>query len=216
MYRSLLVVFLLLIWVPWGPWGSWGLMAGELSPEEMRRLEKRFVQTQQSIRTLRADFEQVIRMPGMRDPVVSRGEFLYRAPNDLRVTFTDPPGDYLLLRGDTFEMARAGKPPARKPSTDRSARALVAIRKVLRGEPESLEDKMDHKISRLDQEFVVSLTPVTRSPQLPEKIENRVDAETLLLRNMTITLPRGMFLEYRFSRPRRNIPLDGTLFQLRS
>jgi len=190
--------------------------ARDLSLEETRRIEERFVRTQKSTHTLRADFEQTIRFPGMRTPVVSRGEFLYRAPDDIRINFTDPAGDYLLLSGDTLEIARGGKAPVRKPSTHLSAKALVALRNVLRGTPEDTDGRMERKISSADGGFTVSITPVVRSARMPEKIENRVDADSLMLQTMTITLPHGGFMEFRFSRSRRDVPVDGDLFNMKS
>ena len=195
---------------------SLALHARDLSPEETRRVEERFVRAQKATHTLRADFEQTIRLPGMRTPVVSRGEFLYRAPDDLRVSFTEPLGDYLLLSGDTLEIARGGKSPVKKPSTDLSAKALVALRNVLRGTPENTEGQMDRKITSSAGEFTVSITPVVRSARMPEKIENRVDADSLMLRTMTITLPRGGFMEFRFARPRKDAPIDAGLFNMKS
>lgn len=190
--------------------------ARDLSPEETRRVEERFVRTQKSTRTLRADFEQTIRLPGMRAPVVSRGEFLYRAPDDLRINFTEPAGDYLLLSGETLEIVRGGKSPVRKPSTHLSAKALVALRNVLRGTPENTEGRMDRRISTADGVFTVSITPVVRSARMPEKIENRVDADSLMLQTMTITLPYGGFMEFRFSHSRKNAPVDADFFHMKS
>lgn len=191
------------------------LHAKDLSPDEMQHLERRFSEVQKSTRTLRADFKQEIRMPGMRRPVVSKGEFLYRAPDDLRVTFTEPPGDYLLLHGETLEMSRGGKPPVKKSSTDRAAKALVALRQVLRGSPEEADAGMNHKIRREDGQYIITITPTSRSPQLPEKIENRVDADSLILRNMAITLPRGIHLEYRLAHPRRDVPIAPGTFEMK-
>lgn len=202
MFRSSVILLALL---------PFTLQAKDLSPDEARGLEQRFIKTQKATRTLRTDFEQVIRMPGMREPVVSKGEFFYRAPDELRVTFTEPAGDSLLLRSETLEISRGGKTPAKKPASDRAARALVALRNVLRGLPESAENQMNHQIAREGDEFIVTITPAVRSPQMPEKIENRVAADSLLLRAMTITLPQGIFLEYRFSNPRRDAPADALL-----
>ncbi len=184
------------------------LRAENLSTVEAEALERRFVKMQRTTRTLRTDFEQTVRMSGMREPVVSRGEFFYRAPDELRVTFSEPPGDFFHLSGDTLEFSRGGAAPIRKPSSDGAARALMALRNVLRGTPESSEDPVDRRVAREGDEFVVTITPVVRSIRMPEKIENRVDAESLLLRTMTITLPRGISLEYRFFNPRRNAPSD--------
>ena len=146
----------------------------------------------------------------MRQPVVSEGRFYYQAPNQLRIDYSRPAGDYFWLNGDRFENRRRGKPPAAFDASHPSARALVALREVLRGTPPAGE--FQKQIKRKDGEFLVILTPLTPSPTLPRKIENRVDAKSLALLGMTITLPQGAVMEFVFEKLRRNQPLDPAIF----
>jgi outer membrane lipoprotein-sorting protein len=173
-------------------------------------LEARFLANQKNLESLQADFRQTITSPGMRQPVVSEGRFYYQAPNQLRIDYSRPAGDYFWLNGDRFEARRRGKPPAVLDASHPSARALVALREVLRGTPPAGE--FQKQIERKDGEFLVILTPLAPSPTLPRKIENRVDAKSLALLGMTITMPQGATMEFALENPLRNKPLDPAVF----
>jgi outer membrane lipoprotein-sorting protein len=184
----------------------------ELSHAETEQLSRQFAEAQRTLCTFRANFEQTVSLLGLRNPAVSKGAFFYRAPDDVRIDYSQPDGDFLLLRGGNFLVSKGGEAPRRYPESDRSARVLVALRKVMGGRPDAGAG-MVRKIRREGDEYVVSLTPQTPSRDMPEKIENRIDAGSFLLKRMTVTLPRGTSMEFNFSDPERNVKLDKALFQ---
>jgi len=173
-------------------------------------LEARFLASHKNLESLQAEFRQTITSPGMGQPVVSEGRFYYQAPDKLRIDYSRPAGDYFLLKGDRFETRRRGKAPVILDANHSSARALVALREVLRGTPPAGE--FQKQVECEDGEFRVILTPLAPSPTLPRKIENRVDAKSLTLLGMTITMPQGAAMEFAFENPRRNQPLDKAVF----
>jgi outer membrane lipoprotein-sorting protein len=185
--------------------------ARELAADEAAALEKRFLSAQQKTRTLQADFRQIITTPGLRDPAASAGRLLYLAPDNLLVTYTDPAGDYLLLRGNKFIFRRAGKSTVRDAS-DPSARALAALRDILRGTPAG--SVMARSVTQSGNKYIVTLTPSAPGSNEPERIENLLESSTLQLHSMTITLPRGTNLQFIFSGIRRNAVLDPQAFDL--
>jgi outer membrane lipoprotein-sorting protein len=184
----------------------------ELSPEEDADLTRRFIASQRSLRTYRAEFEQSLSLLGLRNPSVSKGTFSYRAPDDVRIDYSQPAGDFFLLRGEQFHLAKNGNPPRSYPATDRSARVLVALRKIMGGRTEAGAG-MVRKVRREGSDYVVTLTPETPSRDVPERIENRIDAGSLALKRMTVTLPRGTSMEFSFSNPERNAKVDEKLFE---
>lgn len=186
--------------------------ASELSPAENANLSQRFIESQRALRTFRADFEQTVSLLGLRNPSVSKGTFFYRAPDDVRIDYSQPSGDFFLLRGENFHVARDGGAPRSSPASDRSARFLVALRKVMGGRADAGAD-MVKTVRHEGDEYVVTLKPRTPSRDVPEKIENRIDADLLVLKKMTVTLPRGTSMEFSFSNPERNAKIDETLFR---
>jgi outer membrane lipoprotein-sorting protein len=183
----------------------------ELAADEAAALEKRFLSAQQNTRTLQADFKQIITAPGLRDAAASTGRLLYLAPDSLLVTYTDPAGDYLLLRGNKFTSQRAGKSTIRDAS-DPSARALTALRDLLRGAPAG--NVMTRSVTQSGNKYLVTLTPSVPGLNQPERIENLLEVSSLQLQSMTITLPRGATMQFIFSRIRRNTGLDPKAFDL--
>lgn len=173
-------------------------------------LEARFLASHKNLESLQADFRQTITSPGMRQPVVSEGRFYYQAPDKLRIDYSRPAGDYFLLNGDRFETRHRGKPPVILDANHPSARALVALREVLRGTPPAGE--FQKQVECEDGMFRVILTPLAPSPTLPRKIENRVDAKSLALLAMTITIPQGAVMEFVFENPRRNQTIEKGVF----
>lgn len=183
----------------------------ELSPAEAANLFQRFVKTQRALRTLRAEFEQTVSLPGLRSPSVSKGTFFYRAPDGVRIDYSKPAGDFFLLQGEKFYVVRRRGVPRSYSASDREARMLVALRRMMEGRSDP-EGEMVSKVSREDDEYIVTLTPKNPSRELPEKIENRINAESLLLEKMTIQLPRGTSMKFRFSDWERNAKIDESLF----
>ena len=173
-------------------------------------LEARFLASHKNLESLQADFRQTITSPGMRQPVVSEGRFYYQAPDKLRIDYLRPTGDYFLLTGERVQTCRRGKPPSIRDAGHPSARALVALREVLRGTPPSAE--FQKQVERKDGEFLVILTPIQPSPTLPRKIENRVDATSLALLGMTITMPQGAAMEFVLENSRRDQPIGAGVF----
>jgi outer membrane lipoprotein-sorting protein len=172
--------------------------------------ESRFLASHKNLESLQADFRQTITSPGMRKPVVSEGRFYYQAPSQLKINYSRPAGDYFLLSGDRFETRRRGKPPAVLNAGHPSARALVALRQILRGSPPAGEFRK--QVESENGEFRVILTPLTPSPTHPQKIESRVEAKTLALIGMAITMPQGATIEFVFENLRLNKPVEPAVF----
>jgi outer membrane lipoprotein-sorting protein len=184
--------------------------AAELSPAAAAALEKRFFAVQQSTRTLTAAFTQTLTAPGLPAPVVSRGQLFYRAPDELRIAYTEPRGEMLQLDPAAFTALRTGRPAVRRSPGHSSGRALAALRDILRGQRPSSE--MDATVTRRGNAYLVVLTPTATGGFQPERIENIIDARSMQLRSLSITLPRGAIMRFDFSNPRRNQPLPPDAF----
>jgi len=186
--------------------------AAEIPAAEAAALEKRFFDAQRGTRTLTADFTQTVEAPGLPAPVVSRGRLTFRAPDDLRIDYTEPAGDLLQLDAAALTTRRSGQDFVRRAPDHRSARALAALREMLRGR--SPPGEWHATVTRRGRDYLVVLTPHTTGSFQPQRIENIIDATTLQLRSLTLHLPRGTIMRFDFSRPRRNGPLPDRAFAL--
>ncbi len=186
--------------------------AGTLSPDEAAALERRFFAAQREMQTLEADFTQSVTAPGLPAPAISHGQLFYRAPNQLRISYTDPAGDSMQLDGSDYTALRSGRAPVVRPADHTSARAMTALRDILHGSQPPGDMKVS--VTRQGNAYIVTLTPRTPGRFQPERIENIIDARTLQLRSLSLTLPRGTVMRFEFTRLRPNRPLPESAFLL--
>lgn len=187
-----------------------GTLGQELPAREADDLEQRFFRAQQGHRTLTAAFTQTVTAPGLPAPVVSEGHVYYRAPDSLLVEYTSPAGDFLQLQGNRFTTRRSGDKIATRSADHPSARALVALRDVLRGQPPA--EEMVRRVTREGAFFRVTLNPSFAGPDTPGMIENLVEAKSLQLRSLGVSLPRGAVMTFDFRQIRTNRSLPSGLF----
>jgi outer membrane lipoprotein-sorting protein len=187
-------------------------VAGGLSPGEAAALEQRFFAAQRATRTLQAGFTQRVTAPGLPSPAVSQGQLFYRAPDQLRISYSDPAGESMQLDSASFTTVRSGRAPMVRPIDHPSARALAALRDILRGQRPPGE--MNVSVTRQGGDYIVVLTPRTAGRFQPERIENIIDARTMQLRSLSLTLPRGTVVRFAFTRLRPDRPLPDGAFTL--
>ena len=116
------------------------------------------------------------------------------------------------LDAGTFTTIRTGRAPLARPAGHPSARALGALRDILRGNRPPGD--MQVSVTRQAGNYLVVLVPSTPGNLQPERIENTIDADTMQLRSMSLTLPRGTVMRFDFSAVRRNHRLPATTFRL--
>ncbi|MGH8545626.1 MAG: LolA family protein, partial [Gammaproteobacteria bacterium] len=75
-------------------------LAAPLSAERASALRAQFQTRQRETLTWSATIVQTLTLPGVRDPVVSTGTLAYRAPDRLRLDYTKPAGEFVLVLGD--------------------------------------------------------------------------------------------------------------------
>ena len=187
-------------------------LADPLSPAKAEALRKRFESRQRETRTWSADFTQTLRMPGMRAPVLSEGTILYRAPGDLRIDFTKPAGEYVLILGDRLFIQKPGKRLAEKSMSDNAGRPFLSLIGMLQGRPAENEEQFEQEVSDAGGSYVIVLSKKPdASKRLPKRITNVV-TEGLNIREVLVELPNGGSLAYSFRDISRNKALPAAAF----
>ncbi|MGH8701622.1 MAG: LolA family protein [Burkholderiales bacterium] len=189
-------------------------LAAPLSAERASALRAQFQTRQRETLTWSATIVQTLTLPGVRDPVFSTGTLAYRAPDRLRLDYTKPAGEFVLVLGDRLFIQKTGARLAEKSLREDSAgKPFLSLLGLLRGQ--SAEGGSDYtpKIRREEDRYVVVLTRnADASTQMPARITNTIAADTLELREVIVDLPSGGVLSYRFDAITRNGPLDATHF----
>ena len=177
-----------------------------LTPSKEAVLREQFQTRQRQTKSWSATFDQTISMPGMRQPVVSSGTLLYRSPGSLRLDFTKPDGEFVLVTGDQLFLQKAGKKVSEKSlSRDTAGKPFLSLLGLLRGQPPDEEAMYEPVVSREDGKYilVLNLKP-DASSRAPKRITNIIDAETREIREVLVELPNGGTLRYQFQEIVRN------------
>jgi outer membrane lipoprotein-sorting protein len=197
-----------------GALGITAASAAPLSPSKAEALRERFEAHQRETRTWSADFTQTLKMPGMRAPVASEGTIFYRAPGDLRIDFSKPAGEFVLIRGDRLFIQKPGKRLAEKSMNDNAGRPFLSLIGMLRGRPTENEEQFEQEVSDEGKSYVIVLTKKEdASKRLPSRITNVV-TESLNIREVLVELPNGGSLAYSFRDVSRNKPVPAAAFTL--
>lgn len=188
-------------------------LAAPLSAERASALRAQFQARQRATETFSAAIAQTLSLPGMRDPVVSTGTLAYRAQEQLRIDYTQPAGEFVLVVGDRLFIQKSGVPLAEESLREDSAgKPFVALLGLLRGQPAEEESAYSTEVSQERDRYTVVLTRPNASSHLPTRITNTLDADSLELREVVVDLPSGGSLRYRFDDIARNRPLSTARF----
>jgi len=175
-----------------------------------------------TVRTLQADFVQIIDNPMLGDPDTTRGKLYQRRPNSFAMRFTEPPGDRIVADGRHLWLYTPSSTPGQ------------VIRSAIPGEGttgpnligqfvERPRERYDARLVRADSGGgadgpvdVIALTPtstdlpytgatiwVSRKDALVRKIEiveTSGQRRTIMLRNVAVNRPIAS-REFRFSPP---------------
>jgi len=188
--------------------------AAPLSAEAASALRAQFQTRQRETLTWSATIVQTLTLPGLRDPVVSTGTLAYRAPDRLRLDYTKPAGELVLVLGDRLFIQKSGTRLAEKSLREDSAgKPFLSLLGLLRGQPTEEESDYTAEVTREEDGYAVVLSRnAEASSRMPARIANHIAADTLEVREVVVDLPSGGVLSYRFDAIDRNGPLDATHF----
>ena len=184
-----------------------------------------FVAHQTATQTFAADVRQTFHWSFPHRHVESLGHLSYEAPGFLAMVFTSPAPELVLVRGDDLYIKRDKKALARyklevhngKPTQDvqfllgffqngcTNFAGLFDARVATIGESD---------LGRTDWACTVTLVPKHPGRMFPLRSVNSVIAwPSMDVRSMRIGLIWDSYILYEFTNPRRNQPLDATIFE---
>lgn len=187
-----------------------------LSPAKAGALRTRFETRQRDTRTWSAAFTQTLTMPGLRAPIASEGTLTFRAPSELRIEFSKPAGELVLILGDRFFLRKPGRRVVEKSlASDSAAKPFQALLSLMQGRPPENEGQFEPRVTQEEGRYVIALTKKPEATgRLPKRITNIVSEATLDVREVLVELPGGGALSYIFRDPARNRPVEARLFAM--
>ena len=139
-------------------------------------------------------------MPKMNKTTVSEGTMHFKAPDDLRMDYTKPAGDYTLIAKDKFDVFKGGKmqhlnvkDPKQKMAIYR-ATLLACIGGDVEKAAQLNNAKADYKT--VGNTYVCTLKTENAAPRDIAALELIYDRKSGLLLSMTITEGNGNYTTY--------------------
>jgi outer membrane lipoprotein carrier protein len=170
------------------------------------------------VKTLRADFTQIVRDPMLGGSDTSWGEFLEQRPNKFAMRWRHPAGDLILSDGVAFWVYLPSSAPKQ------------AVRSTLTGRPGESADLVAEFLDRPRQRFTASyvrsdssgqratdvLSLVPRLANVPyRRVQIWVDRADSLVRRVEINEGSGAVRRIVFDRLRANVPIPASSFVFR-
>jgi hypothetical protein len=184
-----------------------------------------FVAHQTATRTFAADVRQTFHWSFPRRHVVSLGQISYQAPGFLAMVFTSPAPELVLVRGDDLYIKRDKKALARYKLEVHNGKPTQEVQFLLSFFQNGCtnfaglfdartESAPISKSGQTDDAHTVTLLPKHPGRMFPlRSVDNVIAWPSMDVRSMRIGLIWDSYILYEFTNPRRNQPLDASVFE---
>jgi hypothetical protein len=177
-----------------------------------------FIAHQVATRTFEGDLRQVFHWGFPRRHVESLGHISYRAPDFLAIVLTNPAPELVLVRGDDLYIKRDKKAPATYKLEVRNGKPVQNVQFLLsffQNGCTNFAALFDASVTRTPETCTVTLAPKHPLQMLPlRSVENVIALPSMDVRSMRIGLLMNGYITYEFRNPRRNQPLDASIFEV--
>ena len=150
--------------------------------------------------TMTTSFTEVKVMPKMKKELKKEGTLVFTAPENLRLDYTTPAGDYTLITATTFETLRNGKVqklPIKNPqnrwTTLRSTLLLAFSGKV---EEMATLNNATAEYKEESGEYICTLTANNKQPQGIAQLVVAYSKKTGKLQRLIVTEANGNYTTY--------------------
>lgn len=172
---------------------------------------------QRETRTLTADFVQTKHLSLLEEPLESRGRFLFKRPDRIRLEITQPQPATVIVSGHDVHIPNL-------PESDRQAIAMAPVAAmftqlgaIFTGSTEQLRDAFEVTAAPAEQDrgaIEVKLLPrLAAWQQLFRTIEVRFGGEYLMVQEIRLADALGDRLEVTLHNAKRNSDLPDALFR---
>jgi len=176
-----------------------------------------FVAHQTATRTFAADVRQTFHWSFPHRHVESLGHLSYQAPGFLAMVFTSPASELVLVRGDDLYIKRDKKALARYKLEVHNGKPTQDVQFLLgffQNGCTDFAELFDARITHGDDALTVTLLPKHPGRMFPlRSVDNVIAWPSMDVRSMRIGLIWDSYILYKFTNPRRNQPLDASVFE---
>ena len=162
-------------------------------PEKIKAIHK-------SGETMTTSFTETSVMPKLKKETQKNGTLVFTAPNDLKLEYQDPAGDYTLITADRFETCREGK-VQKLPCKNQQGQWAVFRSTLLlsfMGDVEAVAKLNEAKAEYKEEggNYVCTLTADKAKQQGIAQLVLVYDKKTGKLTSLTVTKGNGNYTKY--------------------
>lgn len=188
-----------------------------LTDEEEKAGAQTFLQHQVETQTYQADLTQTFHWSFPRKHTVTEGKLYYKAPDSLAMIYTKPTAETVLVLGDQLYLQRDKKSVTRhKLEWRKDGRPTQNVQFLLgffQNGGTNYAKLFNSAVTRTNDELRVMLVPKNRA-QLLRSVDSIIGWPSLDVQAMRIGLIGSSYINYEFSNPKRNEPIDASVFQI--
>ena len=182
-----------------------------LSPLEQNRYKTQFTQSQKNLKTFSASLKQSLQLSGMKKPIISQGKLFFQNPQGwLLIDYTEPAGEFILLRDSKLFIKKQGKPLRDFKKEGKNSFTMLSL--FFQEEAEIWEKNFNVSMLKKENQLIVLLVPIKKNQAQAQKIETHVDLETFLPQEIQLNFEENNQLIYQFFNVQRNKVLSPELF----
>lgn len=154
--------------------------------------------------TFTAKFTETKTMPKLKKETVKAGTLTFKAPENLRLDYSDPAGDYTLIEKGVFETKRGNsvqKLPIKNPEHKMSVlRATLLL--AMQGKVEEVAKENDATVSYKESstEYTCTLTPNKGSKAMAAEVVLVYEKKSGRLISLTFTESNGNYTTYKLAK----------------
>jgi outer membrane lipoprotein-sorting protein len=184
--------------------------------ETVETVERAFEQRQARTQTYQAALRQEVRMDGMRDPVISLGTLFYKKPGLLRINFTSPSQNFILIRDGKIlsqTPTKRTERPLSQAGQPNGPGGMGLLLDCFQGGGARFKENYQRTLTCADKMYLIRLSALHPRRDEPSHIEVRLEQTTLEVRSLELQFAGRATLHFAFSNIRRNHLLEDSIFE---
>lgn len=184
--------------------------------EMMQKAMERF----KNMTSLTANVTQTKHNTMVAKDIVSKGNFYFKKPNKMCMTFNDGK-DMMLMNGETFTMVKDGVKNTAQGGSNEQLQALTTILKNFTAGQESdidLSEIADVDMEKKGNLMIMTVTPIVNDPkakrrQMFTSFVVTIDQKASELKSLRMNEKGSNYTQYDFSNFQLNAPVNDSVFK---
>ncbi len=156
----------------------------------VKEIESLIERRQLTTKSLRSQFTQSVLPENQATPIVSKGTLQYQKPQTLRIDFSLPEGEGMILTPTETTVWKKGLLPKSTPHDPLQPSFRRIILDILEKSPSDWDSQFQKSMREEQDSLLVTLTPLAPSERAPERVEVRMRGQDLQITEISVTMKK--------------------------